>query len=216
MTTRRILLAVGAAAVALLAGVALWPRGGGEETPDGGAAAVTAADVASRTMPSADAKAVPASAAQAGEAEKGEAEATGETSAAEADGDEEAAAAAVDAFDAEVDRWMEPCPGGVSVRDVEAFRTAFGRVPDDARETSLQHALNLIPDENIMLLTGLLLDRTQCRETLETVFGDVLNRDEDVKRPLIESVFKDRKHPCWAEAAWILDVTGWIERKDGD
>lgn len=205
MTTRRILLAAGVAAVAVFVGVAFWPRGGGgDEASDGGAAAETAAKAASREIPPATAKATPAPAQVAADAP--------EAPGAAADADDEAAAAAVDAFDAEVDRWMEPKPGGVATKDVEAFRAAFGRVPDDARETSLQRALNLIPDENVLLLAGILFDKSQSRETLEAVFGDVLNRGEDVKRPLIEGVFKDRKHPCWAEAAWILDVTGALPK----
>lgn len=114
----------------------------------------------------------------------------------------------VDAFDALVDGWMEARPAGVSIEDVEGFRKAFARVPDESRDECLHRALNLIPDENALLLAGVLLDKSFGKDVLETVFNDILNRDEQVKLPLLKSIHKDRAHPCWADAAWILDVTG--------
>lgn len=114
----------------------------------------------------------------------------------------------VDAFDALVDGWMEARPAGVSIKDAEDFRKAFARVPDESREECLHRALNLIPDENALLLAGVLLDKSFGKDVLEAVFNDILNRDEQVKLPLLKSIHKDRAHPCWADAAWILDVTG--------
>ncbi len=126
----------------------------------------------------------------------------------EAIDDAEEQVSAEDAFDVEVDRWMEPKKGGVTVKDVDAFRAAFGRVPKEARGACLQRALNLIPDENVLLLAGILLDKTQDREVLDAVFSDVLNRDESVKSEILKTIHKDKSHPCWADTAWILDVTG--------
>lgn len=114
----------------------------------------------------------------------------------------------VDAFDALVDGWMEARPAGVSIKDVEDFQKALARVPDESRDECLHRALNLIPDENALLLAGVLLDKSFGKDVLETVFNDILNRDEQVKLPLLKSIHKDRAHPCWADAAWILDVTG--------
>ena len=48
---------------------------------------------------------------------------------------------------------------------------------------------------------------------LELVFNDVLNRDETVKQPILRELFKDKEHPCWADVAWILDVTGELPAK---
>lgn len=125
-------------------------------------------------------------------------------SSSESDGDRRE----VDAFDALVDGWMEARPAGVSIKDAEDFRKAFARVPDESREECLHRALNLIPDENALLLAGVLLDKSFGKDVLEVVFNDILNRDEQVKLPLLKSIHKDRAHPCWADAAWILDVTG--------
>ena len=43
---------------------------------------------------------------------------------------------------------------------------------------------------------------------MEIAFNDILNRDEDVKKPILQQIIKDKTHPCWADTAWILDVTG--------
>ena len=118
----------------------------------------------------------------------------------------------VDEFDALTDHWMEPSKNGVSMKDVDAFVERFHSVPKARKEECLHRALNLVPDENVMLLAGILLDKSQDKELVELVFNDVLNRDEDVKKPILQQVFKDREHPCWADTAWILDVTGELPK----
>ncbi len=114
----------------------------------------------------------------------------------------------VDAFDALTDTWQEPKPDKVTMDEVKRFREAFGKVPKARRDECLHRALNLVPDENVMLLAGILFDKTQDREVLEEIYNDLLNRDEDVKRLILREIYKDREHPCWADTAWILDVTG--------
>ena len=113
-----------------------------------------------------------------------------------------------DAFDAVVDKWMEPSEKGVTMDDVDAFAAAFRAVPEDAREDGIRRALNLIPDENALLLAGVLMDKSQGRDIVELVFNDVLNRGEEVKMPILKQIFKDKSHPCWADTAWIFDATG--------
>jgi hypothetical protein len=124
--------------------------------------------------------------------------------------------ALVDAFDALTDKWMEPSKGGVTMKDVDDFSAQFRKVPKSRKEECLQRALNLVPDENVMLLAGILMDKAQENELVEMVFNDMLNRNDEVKKPILQEIFKDRTHPCWADTAWILDVTGELpERKDG-
>ena len=130
-----------------------------------------------------------------------------------AEQDEQAAQQAVDAFDSLVDSWQEPNPNGVSLKDAENFRAAFSRLPANQKMDGLHRALNLIPDENALLLASLLLDKTQDREVLDTIFSDVLNREDGVKMTILKSIHKDKTHPCWADTAWILDVTGEIPVK---
>ena len=119
----------------------------------------------------------------------------------------------VNAFNALTDKWMAPVKGGVSMEDVDAFAAQFKKVPKTQREECLQRALNLVPDENVMLLAGILMDKSQDRGLMELVYNDVLNRDEDVKKAILRQIFADRKHPCWKDAAWVLDGTGALPRE---
>ena len=119
----------------------------------------------------------------------------------------------VEAFDNLTDKWMEPAANGVSLSDVDHFAATFRKIPKTRRDECIHRALNLIPDENVMLLAGILMDKEMDAETVEDVYNDVLNRDEDVKKPILQQIFKDKSHPCWADTAWILDVTGELPEK---
>ena len=114
---------------------------------------------------------------------------------------------AVNAFDDLTDKWQEASEKGVTMSDIENFAKAFRGVPKDRQDECIHRALNLIPDENVMLLAGVLMDKSMGKEIIEMVYNDVLNRDEDVKKPILQQIFKDKSHPCWADTAWILDVT---------
>lgn len=76
---------------------------------------------------------------------------------------------------------MEPSVKGVTMADVDNFAKAFRQVPKARQDECIHRALNLIPDENVMLLAGVLMDKTMDKEIVETVYNDILNRDEDVK-----------------------------------
>ena len=116
--------------------------------------------------------------------------------------------ALVEKFDELTDKWMETSAKGVTMDDVMAFSQQFAKVPKARKDECLHRALNLIPDGNVMLLAGILMDKTQDKELVELVYNDILNRDEDVKKPILQQIIKDKSHPCWADTAWILDVTG--------
>lgn len=123
----------------------------------------------------------------------------------------------VEGFDSLVDVWSGLSDGrekakSVTMADVDKFAAAFRKLPKNRRDECIHRALNLIPDENVMLLAGVLMDKTMDKEIVETVYNDVLNRDEDVKKPILQQIFKDKSHPCWADTAWILDVTGELPK----
>lgn len=120
----------------------------------------------------------------------------------------------VDEFDDLTDKWTEPSSKGVTMSDVDHFAKTFRQVPKDRQDECIHRALNLIPDENVMLLAGVLMDKGMDKEIVETVYNDVLNRDEEVKKPILQQIFKDKSHPCWADTAWILDVTGDLPKKE--
>ena len=208
------------AVVALAGGLAWWCA----RTPPEEAAEASSPKVSSIRSETPSAPAEPAAgetAESAGDGEDAEAEeAESDDAAAEAaepqteeERAEAAAEKAVDAFDGMTDAWQEPANGGVAMKDVEAFVAAFRKVPKDRRDECVHRALNLVPDENVMLLAGVLMDKTADKEIVETVYNDILNRDEDVKRPILRQIFKDKTHPCWADTAWILDATDDLPRK---
>ena len=116
----------------------------------------------------------------------------------------------VEEFDAVVDKWMNSQGKSVTMAEVDKFRDMFRRVPKERKEESVQRALNLIPDDNVMLLAGILFDKEQDKEILDLVFNDILNRDEEVKKPILKELFNDKEHPNWADTAWILDMTGQL------
>ena len=129
---------------------------------------------------------------------------------------EEADEKLVDAFDSLTDRWMEKEGGEVTMKDMDDFVAAFKAVPDDRKEECLHRALNLVSDDHVLLLAGILFDKTAEKEHVELVFNDILNRDEEVKKLILPKIFKDKTHPCWADTAWILDVTGELPKKENN
>ena len=120
----------------------------------------------------------------------------------------------VDAFDSLTDKWMEKPSGEVTMKDMDDFVAAFKSVPDARKDECLHRALNLVSDDHVLLLAGILFDKSIDKEYLELVFNDILNRDEEVKKLVLPKIFKDKEHPCWADTAWILDVTGELPKKE--
>ena len=121
----------------------------------------------------------------------------------------------VSAFYDETDRWIDAKKSGSpSVEDAEHFHSSFRKLPKSRKNECLQRALNLIPDENVMLLIGILMDKTEDKKLVTQIYNDVLNRDEVVKKPILQTIFKDKEHPCWTDTAWILDVTGQLPKKN--
>ena len=119
----------------------------------------------------------------------------------------------VNDFDNLTDKWMAPSSKGVSMIDVENFAKTFRKIPKSRWNECIHRALNLIPDENVMLLAGVLMDKSMDKKIIETVYNDIINRAEDVKKPILQQIFKDKTHPCWSDTAWILDVTGELPKK---
>lgn len=118
----------------------------------------------------------------------------------------------VNQFDALTDKWIKKSKENISMKEVEKFCSAFKKIPKSRKNECIQRALNLIPDSNAMLLAGILMDKSIEKEILQTVFGDVLNRSDNVKKTILKHIFEDKTHPCWADAAWILDVTGGLPK----
>lgn len=212
--------ALAIAAVLALAACAAWlalraprPEGGDNQRGDGPAAKGRIAEVrpsgANRPKSAAESAERPGGDPEKAEAQEGEnGDEPEELS--EEDRREREAEARVNAFDDMTDKFMETEEGckAVTMDDVKKFRELFKKVPKERKEECLHRALNLLPDDNVMLLAGILMDKEEDKELVELVFNDILNRDESVKQVLLKEIIKDKTHPCWADTAWILDVTG--------
>jgi len=109
-------------------------------------------------------------------------------------------------FYAEVDRHVRPHP--ISEADVQTFTEALRVLPLPYRIEGVRRAVNLIPDANVDLLKGVVLDKTESPEVIETVFQDIVNRPEEVKKPILDEIVQDKSHPCYSDAEWIYEVTG--------
>jgi hypothetical protein len=91
------------------------------------------------------------------------------------------------------------------------FKESFHKLDPADQMEGLQTALNLLPDEQFPLLYPILFDKKENRDVLDDIFSDALNRDEDLKVPIMKEIYKDREHPLFAEASRILDVTGELD-----
>lgn len=120
----------------------------------------------------------------------------------------------VNAFDDLTDSWTDAERKPAEVSDIAKFVEAFRRIPDERKDECVHRALNLIPDEHVMLLAGILMDKSIDGEIVQTVFNDILNREDEVKKPILQEIFKDKSHSCWADVAWILDVTGELPKPE--
>lgn len=125
-------------------------------------------------------------------------------------GGDEGADGLVEDFYEETDKWAATGGGAArpTVEDASAFAAKFAALPGGRKEECLQRALNLVPDENVMVLVGILMDKTQEKEFVQLVFNDILNRPDGVKKPILEQVLADKEHPCIDDATWIFEVTG--------
>ena len=94
----------------------------------------------------------------------------------------------------------------VTVEEQVEMREFFNALASDAKLENINHAVNLLPDETVSVLNGILLDTAQPAEVLGVIFHDMLNRDEAIKNPLMEEIVKNKAHPMYVESARILDI----------
>ena len=99
-----------------------------------------------------------------------------------------------------------PKPPRVTLDDQLRVRDAFRAMDEENRMEEVHHTMNLLPDESIAVIYGVLFDKTQPEEIMDVIFSDILNRDEDIKNPMMREIVKDETHPMYTESARILDV----------
>ena len=88
------------------------------------------------------------------------------------------------------------------------IKTAFDALKtDEDREIGMHTMMNLISDGAVQALFPILLDTRYETEILDIIFDDILNRDDEIKYPILEAIVKDPTHPHFVDAAHILEVT---------
>ncbi len=126
-----------------------------------------------------------------------------------------AAIKAVEDWEGLVDKLTEQ-KGAPTQESVAEVKEAFDKLDKRDQNDAIHRALNLLPDEQFPSLYGILFDKSENAEILDAIFSDALNRDEDIKVPLMKTLVVDKEHPMFFESARILDVTGELEKMSGD
>lgn len=94
----------------------------------------------------------------------------------------------------------------VTVEEQEEVLELFRDLSPEAQNEQIHHAMNLLPDETVEVVYGILFDTSQPPEVIGVIFHDLLNRDEAIKNPVMEEIVKDKSHPMYVESARILDI----------
>ncbi len=94
----------------------------------------------------------------------------------------------------------------VTMEEQAEIRELFNALEPDVKLENINHAVNLLPDETVSVINGILFDTTQPGEVIAVIFHDLLNRDESIKNPMMEEIVKNKAHPMYVESARILDI----------
>jgi hypothetical protein len=125
-----------------------------------------------------------------------------------------AAQKAVENWETLVDKLVELKDAPTKERMAEV-KEAFDKLDKKDQMDAVQRAVNLLPDEQFSSLYGILFDKSENAEVLDTIFSDGLNRPEDIKVPMMKELVVDKEHPMFFESARILDVTGELDKMSG-
>lgn len=80
------------------------------------------------------------------------------------------------------------------------------QLPEDGRLEALQHAANLLSDEDYAPMGKMFIDPKTPADELEILMADVLNRPNSIKLPLLLQVARSTEHLNAGEAREILEV----------
>jgi hypothetical protein len=75
-----------------------------------------------------------------------------------------------------------------------------------AREEAAQHAANLLPDETFAVVHRVLTNAQTSELVLDVLIGDLLDRPDAIKLPLLLEIIRTPEHPKDGEAREILEL----------
>jgi hypothetical protein len=90
----------------------------------------------------------------------------------------------------------------------------YPAMPEAGQVEAVQHLANLLPDTNFTAVAHLLTNALTPQGVVDVLVGDLLNRPNKVKLPLMLDVARAAGHPWRAEAKQMLEM--YVERDFGD
>jgi hypothetical protein len=88
------------------------------------------------------------------------------------------------------------------------------KLPEEGQIEAAQHVANLIPDENYASAAQLVTNALTPQAVLDVLIGDLLNRPNNLKLPLLLDVAKNPTHPWREESKVMLEL--YVEKDFGD
>jgi hypothetical protein len=82
----------------------------------------------------------------------------------------------------------------------------FPRIPAEGQQEVAQHLANLVPDAEYGPLGRILADPASDADVQDVLIGDLLNRPNSMKMPLLLEVARTESHPKAGEARDILEL----------
>ena len=82
----------------------------------------------------------------------------------------------------------------------------FPQLPADGQEEVARHLSNLVADQDYGAMRAYLTNASLPAAVLEVLFGDVLNRPNDLKLPALLEVARTPEHPKATEAKDVLQL----------
>jgi hypothetical protein len=87
---------------------------------------------------------------------------------------------------------------------VRGLVSSMRQLPPEAQEQYAAHAVNLCGDGQFGLLGEIYLNAQTPQAVTETIFGDLLNRPDTIKLPLLAKTLRNAAHPMAGRAEEIL------------
>ena len=89
---------------------------------------------------------------------------------------------------------------------VRQLLSGLQRLPGEAQQEFIAHALNLCEDENYIVVEAVYFSPGATKEVCEEIFNDALNRPDEIKLPLLAKTMGQSVHPMFGEAREILEM----------
>lgn len=115
------------------------------------------------------------------------------------------------AWDAIVEEIGSSLGRAVTRDDCTRVNRALKKVPGERRREAVQSLLNMVSDEDFGVMRDVLMDYAQAPEVVRAVFGDLLNRPDEVKLPLLREIARGTNHANHEEARRILAAYSNLE-----